>query len=132
MNLHAIVSGAIGTVNPFVTATIQRSNGEYTTLPDGSRVPSYGDSITASVQVQALTADEIKHLDGLNIQGVRRAIYLTGAVASLVRDQNEGGDLIQFAAGTFPEGDVWLIAIVLEAWSQSNWVKAAITLQNGA
>lgn len=130
MNLHAIVSGAIGTINPFVTATVQRSTG-YTTNADGSRTPTYTE-FSVSVQAQSLTYNDIVHLDSLNIQGVRRAIYLTGVVDGLVRVGKQGGDVLTFPNGTFPEGNVWLCALVLESWSQSGWTKLAITLQDGA
>lgn len=126
MNLHGIVAGAIGTINPFVAATVKRSNG-YTTSPDGSRVPLYV-PFTARLQVQALTYRDLELLDGLNISGIRRAIYLSGEVEGVVRAQKEGGDLIVFPKGTLPEGDTWLAAYVLEAWP--DWRKIAITLQN--
>lgn len=128
MNLHALVAPAIATVNPFVTATVRRATGA-TTAPDGQRTPTYTDW-SALVQVQALTFQDIRQLDYLNIQGVRRAIYLTGNVMGAVRVDNRGGDLIVFPTGTLPEGDIWLAAQVLEAWP--DWVKVAITLQNGA
>jgi hypothetical protein len=45
-----------------------------------------------------------------------------------VRVTNQGGDLI-----TFPDGSVWLVVMILEAFSQTaGWTKAAITLQNGS
>ena len=60
MNLHGIVSGVIGTVNPFVPVTLQQSSG-YATAPDGERTPAYTAS-PQSVQVQALSAKEVQHL----------------------------------------------------------------------
>lgn len=128
MNLHGIVAPAIGIVNPFVSATVKRSAG-YTILPDGNRVPAYTE-FPARVQVQALTYTDITRLDSQNIQGVRRAIYLNGAVMGIVRVDERGGDLIVFPAGTLPEGNIWLAAHVLEAWP--DWCKVAITLQNGS
>lgn len=125
MNLHGLVSGVIATINPFVSATVKRSTG-YTTNPDGSQVPTYT-IFPISAQVQALTYTDITHLDSLSIQGVRRAIYLTGNVMGIVRADRRGGDLIVFPDGTLPEGDVWLAAIALETWD--TWCKIAITLQ---
>lgn len=126
MNLHGIVAPAIGAVNPFVSGTIRQSTG-YTVQPNGNRAPLYTD-IPARIQVQALTANDLAHLDGLNVQGTKRAIYLTGEAAGVIRDQNRGGDLVVFPAGTLPEGDTWLVTLVLEQWP--DWVRAAITLQN--
>ena len=129
MNLHGIVSGAIATVNPFVTATLKRSAG-YTTAPDGTRTPAFNDMPGIPVQVQALTYSDLQHLDGLNIQGVRRAVYLNGAAMAVVRPLQAGGDLFVFPDCTLPEGNTWLVAYVLEAWP--DWCKCALTLQTGA
>lgn len=126
MNLHGIVSSAINVVNPFVFVTVLRSTG-YTTNPDGSRTPKYA-TFSAKVQVQSLTYSDLRLLDSLNIQGIRRAVYLTGEVEAIVRAQQEGGDLLVFPTGTLPEGDTWLAAQRLEAWP--DWSKICITLQN--
>ncbi|MDE2471770.1 MAG: hypothetical protein KGL35_24370 [Bradyrhizobium sp.] len=128
MNLHGLVSGAVGVVNPFVKATIQVSTG-YTIQANGKQVPTY-DPVTVLLQVQALTYTDIMKLDGLNIQGVRRAIYTNGFYGGIIRDKARGGDLIVFPAGMLPEGDTWLLNQELETWP--DWVKFAITLQNGA
>jgi hypothetical protein len=128
MNLHGIVSGAIGAVNPFVSATVQRSTGS-TTNPDGSRTPTY-ETFGISCQVQALSYTDILYLDALNVQGVRRTIYLTGDVMAIVRVDQQGGDLIVFPDGTLPEGNIWLAAQVIEAWP--DWCRVCITLQNGS
>jgi hypothetical protein len=128
MNLHGIVSSAIGAVNPFVEATVQLSTGAALNA-DFSRTPTY-QQIIIDVQVQALTYDDMVHLDGLNIQGVRRAIYTNGFVAGIIRVDSKGGDIITFPHGTLPEGDVWLCAQVLESWP--DWCKICVTLQNGS
>ena len=124
MNLHQIVSGAIGAVNPFVPVTVRVSTG-YTVAADGSQVPAYAADQTVSAQVQSLSYNDIQHLDALNIQGVRSAIYLNGQLSGLVRPENKGGDLVVFGDGT-----VYLVAVVLENWP--DWCKVAVTLQNGA
>ncbi|MGJ2639729.1 hypothetical protein ACR8HR_22510 [Salmonella enterica subsp. enterica serovar Paratyphi A] len=125
MNLHGIVAPAIGAVNPFVPATLRRSTG-YTTAPDGSQIPAYSD-FAISVQVQALTSPDLRLLDGLNIQGVGRAVYLNGVAMGVVRNVNAGGDLFVFPAGLLPEGNIWLAAHVLERWP--DWSKVALSLQ---
>lgn len=134
MNLHALVASAIGTVNPFVPATVQVSEG-YTTNADGSRTPNYT-TLNISAQVQALTYQDLTHLDGLNIQGIRRAIYTNGSIMGLVRIDAKGGDIISFAPGLLPEGNTWLCAHALEQWSDgangASWCKICITLQNGS
>jgi hypothetical protein len=127
VNLHGIISGAIGTINPFVSATVKRSSG-YSLAPGGIQTPAYT-TFSISCQVQALSYTDITQLDGLSIQGVRRKIYLTGNVEGIVRADRRGGDLIIFPNGTLPEGNTWLAALALESWP--DWVSIAITLQTG-
>lgn len=110
-------------------ATIRRSTG-YDIAPDGTQVPGYVDVPGIAVQVQALSFSDIHQLDGLNIQGTRRAVYLNGAAMGVVRNLQVGGDLFIFPEGTMPEGTVWLVAHVLEQWGPgAEWCKCAITLQ---
>jgi hypothetical protein len=121
MNLHNIVSGAIGAINPFQAANVQYSNG-YTMAADGSQVPSYIEVDNVQVQVQALTAKELQHLAALNIQGVMKALYLNGNSQGVVRPLGQGGDLFTLVSGT------WLVTTVLETWD-TGWCKVAVTLQ---
>lgn len=125
MNLHSYVAGAIGAVNPQISVTVQVSTGNVKNA-DFTLTPTYADPVTVLAQVQPLTYRDIQQIDGLNLQGTRKAIYLNGAINGLVRPQNDGGDLI-----TFPDGSVWLVALVLEGFDlTAGWTKCAITLQN--
>lgn len=125
MNLHGLASGLIGAVNPAIPLTIQVSAG-YATDAGGKRTPIYAvPSINIPGQVQSLTFSDLKQVEGLNLQGIKRAIYLYGRVDGLVREFNKGGDLI-----TAPDGNIWLVALVLEYWP--DWCKVAVTLQNGS
>lgn len=121
MNLHGIVAGAIGAINPFISVTVKLSVG-YSTNPDGSRTPTYNNT-TLDAQVQALTYTDLVQLDGLGIQGVRRAVYLYGDVEGIERVNSKGGDLL-----IMPDGTVWLVVVVLEHWP--DWCKVAVTLQD--
>jgi hypothetical protein len=121
VNLHGMVSGAIAIVNPFVPVSYQASTGS-TTLEDGTRVPAYAAPVTVSAQVQALTYQDLLKLGGLNIQGVRSKLYVSGSMNGIVRGAHKGGDLV-----TMADGSVWLVAIVLEDWP--DWTSLAITLQ---
>lgn len=124
MNLHAIVSGAIGVINPFVDAELQISTG-YTTNADGTRVPAYAEPCCVRCQVQPMQAADLTQLEGLNIQGIKRKFYVTGHWHGLVRGARKGGDLI-----TMPNGDTYLVVLVLEQWP--DWCCVATTLQVGA
>jgi hypothetical protein len=118
MNLHGIVAGAIGAVNPMAPMTIRQSTGY--TIVDFEQVPTYSTLITAG-QVQALTGKDLQMLNGLNIQGVTQAIYLNGNFEGVFRVLGKGGDLIVF------NGLTYLVVAVLERWF--DWCKVAVTVQ---
>lgn len=122
LQMHSLVAGAIGTVNPFVKATLRRSTG-YVTNADFTRTPTYEDT-QLLIQVQALASEEIRQVEGLNLQGNKTAVYLSGRWNGLVRAGKQGGDMLKF------HGKVWLVAIVLEDWA--SWTKLAVVEQNGA
>lgn len=124
MNLHGIVAPAIGAVNPFVVASMQVSTG-YTTNPDGSRIPTHN-TVTGSVQVQALTFKDLTQLDGVNMNGEARAIYFYGEFNGVLRARQKGGDIVTLTDG--PNAGNWLIVQMLETWH--DWCKAAVVLQN--
>jgi hypothetical protein len=127
MNLRGIANAVTRSINPNVSVSLKSSNG-YSTSAAGARTPLYLAPVTLQVQVQALTYGDIQKLDGLNIEGVRRAVYMTGQSFAIVRDRSLGGDIMTFTS--LPEGNVWLVAHVLERWP--DWCKLAITLQNGS
>ena len=120
MDLRGIANGVSSTVNPNKTVTVRRSTG-YTIGAGRKQVPGYADPVTGPAQIQALDANDIKQLYGLNIQGTVRAIYLRGVLAGVVRPDGTGGDLVEIGAET------WLVVKVLEGWP--TWTKAAIVLQ---
>lgn len=120
MDLRGIANGVTSTVNPNQTVTVLRSTG-YTIGAGRRQVPSYAAPVTGPGQIQALDANDLKQLDGLNVQGTIRAIYLRGALAGVIRPDGTGGDIVQIA------GQDWLVVKVLEGWP--TWTKAAIVLQ---
>lgn len=122
MDLRGIANGVTTTVNPNETVTVLRSTG-FTTGAGAKQVPSYAAPVSGPGQIQALDADDIKQLDGLNIQGTIRAIYLRGTLAGVVRPNQTGGDLVKRKN----DCETWLVVKVLESWP--DWTKAAICLQ---
>lgn len=127
MDLRGLANGVTTTVNPNQTVTILRSTG-FTTGAGAKQVPSYAAPVSGPAQIQALDADDIKQLDGLNIQGTIRAIYLRGTLAGVVRPNQTGGDLVTIAApAPVALRGTWLVVKVLESWP--DWTKAAICLQ---
>ncbi len=123
MNLNAIAGSVIAAVNPPTPLCILISNGNSANA-DFTRNPSYKPPIMRMGQVQPLSTGDIRHIDGLGLEGVHRAIYINGKVDGLVRVENKGGDLI------IADGKVWLVTEVSENWGNGQWVKALVTLQD--
>ena len=122
MDLRGLANSVTATVNPNQTVTVLRSTG-YAIGAGAKQVPSYAAPVVGPGQVQALDADDIKQLDGLNIQGVIRAIYLRGTLAGVIRPDGTGGDIVKRKNDT----ETWLVVKVLESWP--DWTKAAIVRQ---
>ncbi len=128
MNLHDIVGSCVAAVNPWITAQYQKSTGYAVDPSTYQQVPAYAAAVPIEVQWQALQYQDLLKLDGANIQGTRRALYVSGNWQGMVRSEKKGGDLI-----SMPDGSVWLVAMELENWSDTaGWCKVAVTLQNGA
>jgi hypothetical protein len=125
MNLNLAAGPVVRAVNPDVTLEVLVSAGPAATAADGGRAPSYLPMLRVPGNVQNLTFRDLAQVEGLNLQGTRRAIYLNGKADGIVRADNKGGDLVRM-----PDGTVWLVAMVLEAWQ--GWTKVAATLQNDA
>jgi hypothetical protein len=119
MNLHGIVSGAVGAINPFIPVVIQQNTG-YTTSPDGTQVPAYT-TVNTTGQKQDLSGKDILRLNSLNIQGVVCKMYLNGNYEGVFRALGKGGDLLTFG------GQTYLVAQVLERWP--DWCCVALTMQ---
>ena len=122
MDLRGLANAVTSTINPNETVTVLRSTG-YTIGAGAKQVPAFATPVTGPAQVQALDANDIKQLDGLNIQGTIRAIYLRGTLAGVVRPNQTGGDIVKRKNET----ESWLVVKVLESWP--DWTKAAICLQ---
>lgn len=133
MNLQGIVSGALQGVH----GNDQIGWLQYlsASAPDaaGASTPIYAPVQTVSAQIQPLPTQQLQHLANLNIQGVLRQVYIQGAVATAVREDGTGGDLLQFPE--IPGGTVrnWLVVLVPEQWNDANgaaWCRATVQLQN--
>lgn len=128
MNLHAIVAPIIGVVNDNLDGAWYRPEG-YTTSASGKRTPNYVLLDPAlSIQVQAVEGETLKQVDSLNIQGIKRSFFATADFAGADRTGDLGGDIIQFGASPDIPGPLqntsWLIVLVVEPWSASDWSHA--------
>ncbi len=127
MNLHSIAAPYVAAVNPWMLGNYQQSNG-YQTNGDGSRSPQYLAPAAVQVQMQAMTFKDLMQLQGLNINGVKSAMYVTGNWEGIDRPNLRGGDLI-----TISDGSIWLVVQVLENWNEtSGWTKVGVVLQDGS
>lgn len=130
MDLRGIANQVSNTVNPNVIVTWQASAG-YTSGAGGRQVPAYTAGVSGPAQVQALDSSDLKQLEGLNIQGSIRALYMRGNLAGVIRPDSKGGDLITIAAQsgapTLLVGQ-WLVTKVLESWPL--FTKVVIVKQN--
>lgn len=126
MDLRGIANTVSSTINPNIDVTVKRSSG-YTIGEGRKQIPTY-DSHVGPAQIQALDGKDLKQLDGLNIQGNIKAIYLRGVLAGVLRPDGTGGDLITIASPAPAQlVGTWLVVKVLEGWP--DWTKAAICWQ---
>ena len=123
MDLRGCVNQMSDAVNPNTPISIQASTG-YTIGAGLKQVPSYAPSVSGFGQLQAITSSELRHLDGLNIQGDIQTIYIKGSLSASLRPTGQGGDLVTIGTQT------WLNVRTLEQWPL--WAKAAIVLQVNA
>jgi hypothetical protein len=121
MDLRSLANSVTDVVNPNILVTVKASTG-YTIGSGLKQVPSYAAPVTGFAQVQALTAADLRHLDGLNIQGATKSIILRGPLNAIVRVNSQGGDVVTI--GT----QVFLTVAVLEQWPL--WSRCAIQLQD--
>lgn len=120
MNLNSLAAGAVGVVNPQVPITVLQSTG-YTTNADGTQVPTTN-AITTTGQIQPLGPQQLRQMEGLNIQNVNAKVYLNGDFEGVFRVLGKGGDLLQI------NGQTYLVTIVLERWK--DWTLVGVTLQD--
>lgn len=96
------------------------------------RTPTFTDHTLVAAQVQALSAGQIRHAEMLNIQGVKRGVWLYGNKQGVVRVDAKGGDILQFPetlGGTVRD---WLVYDVIETWNPdaTGWCHVAVVLQD--
>lgn len=126
-NLRAIANSVTKVINPNFAAQLYLSTGN--TIVNFRQIPGYT-SMQIVCDVQPVTTGDLRQLDTLNIQGADKVIYLNGAALGINRIKKRGGDLVVFANGVFPEGNVWLVKANLEQWQGSTWCKVAVVLQD--
>lgn len=130
MDLRTIANVASNVVNPNIIVSVQTSAGA-TIGAAGRQQPQYNPAITGPAQIQALDNVDLKKIEGMNLSGSIRALYMRGSLAGVIRPDSKGGDLVTIApAPAVPDlfVGVWLIAKVLESWPL--WTKVVIVKQS--
>jgi len=125
MNLHGLVRGVVGAINPDITATLIKATG-YTTGADGKQTAT-SSTTTGPVQVQHASGKDIERMNNLGIQGVFRSVYLFGNWTGIVRADQKGGDILQFPEMTGGPNRSWRIVNVAETYP--DWSKVIVWMQ---
>lgn len=126
MNLRKIANAYTRNVNPNISATWRKSTG-YAVNSDGTCKPVYTD-MSVEVQPQAVSGDALAFIEGLNIQGVMRSVYMYGNVQGVVRSDERGGDLLLFPQTPGDPVQTWKVVTVVETWP--DWAHVIVVLQN--
>lgn len=120
MNLHKIANSAIRRVNPNISAILKKYSGE-TIGPGRKPVPSYLPDQNVTIQLQPISRGDMQHVDGLNIQGLAKVIYVNGNYFSVQREMEQGGDIFVI------NGEQWLVVEPVELWP--DWCRLIAVLQ---
>ena len=125
MNLRQLANANTQTINPNISAVWKTSTG-YTTDAAGKRTPTFT-TTTIEINAQAVTGETLKHIDGLNIQGVMRSVYIYGNLQGAVRADVKGGDFLEFPQVPGAVAQSWKVATVVETWP--DWSHCVVVLQ---
>lgn len=122
MNLHAIVSGAIGSVNHHEMVTIYRCTGLTNTAGVVSVTYTPQDIMA---QVQAPNAGDLKLFDNLADAKHVKKFYINASAHTINRHEETAGDIIERADGSY-----WLIDMIRDDFSPEGWLCVLGTLQH--
>jgi len=128
MHLRRFVRGAINAVNKDVQIGWLASTGSVNNPTTGDVTPLYAALQKPWAQIQPVPTDQLAHMENLNIQGVLRSVRLKNAVASAVREDGTGGDILQFPELPTSAIRSWLVMAVVEQWP--DWCHVIVKLQN--
>lgn len=93
-------------------------------MVDGSNFTS---ELVVMGQIQPVGWRDIQMMEGMNLQGTRKKIWLYDRFDGLIRVSDKGGDLI-----IDEDGNVYLVAMVAEQWDKRVWCSVFATLQDGS
>ena len=116
MNLREIANSAIQVINPDQTITWKRSTGWQ--IVNYQQVPTY-EEIECLGNVQALSDEQLRHANDMNLSGVMRSVYLSQNAMGVSFRQIRGGDILTFREFQDIEPTEWKVAHSAETWD--NW-----------
>ena len=122
MNLHQIVSGAIGSVNHHEMVSLYRCTG--TANVDGVVSVTY-EKTDILAQVQAPTAADLRLYDNLADARHVKKFYINAPASTINRQEKTAGDIFERADGTY-----WLIDMIRDDFSPEGWLCCLATLQH--
>src|ERR1044071_9875799 len=126
LNVRGAANAAIQAVNPNMAGTFYANTG-FTINAAKKQVPSYAAAVpNVPLQVQAVTAGELRHLENLNVQGVLRSVHMYGNTQGVVRVNQKGGDLLYFPEVPGGAAKIWKVVKVLETWA--DWCHVIVNL----
>lgn len=130
INVRAAANAAIQVVNPNEGGWLYRSTGNAIDPATRKQVPSYAAAEPVRLQIQPVDGPNLRHLDGLNIEGVPRSVHMWGNTQGVVRVSQQGGDLLYFR--DVPTGTlrVWKVVKVVETWP--DWCHVIVVMQTDA
>ena len=122
MNLHQIVSGAIGAVNAHEMVSLYRCTG--TSNTGGVVSVTYAKSDILA-QVQAPSAADLRLFDNLADARHVKKFYINAPASTINRQEETAGDIFERADGTY-----WLIDMIRDDFSPEGWLCCIATLQH--
>lgn len=124
MNLHNIVAGAIGSINPHETVKVYRSAG--TQNVKGKVIAVYEVS-ERRAQIQAPTESDIKLVEKLAEASHKIKVWIESPIGTINRVSQSVGDMIERDDGTY-----WLVVGVADDFSRVGWCCCLCVLQTKA
>jgi len=124
MNLHMLNRQAIGVISQDILAELKQSDG-YDILADGTQQPKYK---IYSGMIHAQPVPSTLQLGEYILTAeIGRFVYLRGSMASVVRADQKGGDIMRFPARPCEAYRDWKVVAVIEQWP--GWCKVAVVMQ---
>jgi hypothetical protein len=120
LNLRKAANSATKSINPNISAILRKYAGE-TIGPGRTPQPSYFPDQPVTIQLQPLSKGDLKHVDGMNIQGLVKSIHVNGNYFSVQREMEQGGDIFVI------NGETWLVVEPIELWD--SWCRLLVNLQ---